>query len=316
MKICYQEKNFRTKSLEMIKLCNEIIEEFSAQGFELTLRQLYYQLVSRAVIPNNEKSYDNIGALISDARLAGLVDWEAIVDRTRYLRALSHWNDPSEVIEDGAQQYRVDCWADQPKRLEVWVEKDALVDVIGKVANQFDVPFFSCRGYTSQSEMYGAAQRLVNYQNQGQSVVIIHLGDHDPSGIDMSRDIEDRLTMFCEYHGAPDIALKRLALNKPQILAYKPPPNPAKLTDCRAVKYIEQHGNESWELDALNPKVIADMIRAEINKHLDKGFFAAAQEKQRQAREELQRLADNYVAALDGAAKAEKRAAKRRKKAK
>jgi hypothetical protein len=87
MKICYQEKTFRAKSLALIQLCNEIIEDFRSQGYELTLRQLYYQLVGRAIIPNNEKSYDNIGALISDARLAGLVDWNAIIDRTRALRA-------------------------------------------------------------------------------------------------------------------------------------------------------------------------------------------------------------------------------------
>lgn len=316
MKICYQDKTFRTKSVEMINLCNQIIEEFSAQGFELTLRQLYYQLVARDVIPNNEKSYDNIGSLISDARLAGLIDWEAIVDRTRFLRSLSHWDQPSEVIEAGAAQFNVDCWADQPKRLEVWVEKDALVEVVGKIARQFDVPFFSCRGYTSQSEMYGAAQRLVNYQKAGQSVLIIHLGDHDPSGLDMSRDIEDRLKMFCEYHDAPDIELKRLALNKSQINSYKPPPNPAKLTDCRAQKYIALHGNQSWELDALNPKVIADMIRAEINKHVDKELFEKAHARQQQARAELQRLADNYVAALAGVDKAEKANAKRRKKTK
>lgn len=317
MKICYTpDKQFRSKSLEMINLCNQIIAEFQEQGFELTLRQLYYQLVSRAVIPNNERSYDNIGALLSDARLAGLVDWDAIVDRTRFLRGLSHWNAPGDIIRSCANGYHMDLWADQPKRVEVWVEKDALIDVVGQVARQFDVPFFSCRGYTSQSEMHGAAERLVQYQSGGQSVVIIHLGDHDPSGLDMTRDIDDRLQLFCEYHNTTDVTLKRLALNKPQILAHKPPPNPAKLTDCRVKKYIAEHGDQSWELDALNPKVIADLIRGEIRKHLDKEKFEAAQRLEEQGRAELQKLAGNYAAALAGAEKAIARREKRSKRRK
>jgi hypothetical protein len=294
-KICYQDKNFRQHSHELIQLCNTIIADFQGQGFDLTLRQLYYQLVSRAVIPNNERSYDNIGALINDARLAGLIDWDAIVDRTRNLRALPHWNDPSEIISSAAKQFNFDRWVDQGQRIEVWIEKDALVGVIGKICESLDVPYFSCRGYTSQSEMWIAAMRIVKYQEQNQEVTILHLGDHDPSGLDMTRDITDRLAMFCEYHNKVAPTVLRIALNMDQIHKYNPPPNPAKISDSRASAYIAEHGDESWELDALEPKVIVGLIRKNIYARMDRSEFEEATEREEEAREELSQISDNYA---------------------
>ena len=292
MKICYQEKQFRNKSLALIRLCNEILDEFRGDGFTLTLRQLYYQLVSKAVIANNEKSYDNIGALISDARLAGLVDWSAIVDRTRSLRALPHWDEPSDIIDGAASQFNYDLWADQDTRVEVWVEKDALVDVVGQASQPFDVPYFSCRGYTSQSEMWAAAQRIIRYA--ADKVVILHLGDHDPSGLDMTRDITDRLAMFCEGHDTAAPEIKRIALNMAQVRQYNPPPNPAKLTDCRCAKYMEKYGNESWELDALSPKVLVALIQKHIKAYMDSEKFKEQQNRQVEARREITMIAENY----------------------
>ncbi len=306
--ICYTPKTFRTASVKMIALCNQIINEFAAQGFELTLRQLYYQLVSRAVIPNSERSYDNLGALVSDARLAGLIDWDAIVDRTRNLRALSHWEHPSEIIKASAAQFNFDLWSDQPQRVEVWIEKDALVGVITHICQRYDVPFFSCRGYTSQSEMWSASQRIVaNITEGGQETTIIHLGDHDPSGKDMTRDIMDRLALFCETHGTPAPDINRIALNMPQIRKYNPPPNPAKLTDCRATKYIAEFGPSSWELDALNPKVIVDLVDAEIQALMDPDLFNAAILRRDAARAGLQQIANKYETITKWLAKAAKK---------
>jgi len=314
-KICYIPKDFRGKSEQMIALCNRIIAEFAKEGFELTLRQLYYQLVSKGIIKNSEKSYDNLGALILDARPAGMVDWDAIVDRTRYLRSLSHWGDPSSIVQDAAKGFNYDLWADQPRRVEVWIEKDALVGVIGGVCQQLDVPFFSCRGYTSQSEMWSAAQRIQRYYDDAsQECTIIHLEDHDPSGKDMSRDIEDRLTLFCEKDGYPAPELRRIALNMDQIRKYNPPPNPAKLSDCRAKAYIAEYGPESWELDALSPRVITDMLRDVIREYIDGEKFNAALDRQREARRGLQQIADQYPTISKWLAKKAGKKGKGRKK--
>lgn len=238
-KIQYKEINFRGKSLDLIKLVNQVVGEYEAQGYELTLRQTYYQLVARGYIPNNERSYKNIGSLINDGRLAGLIDWNSITDRTRFLRGRSHWDKPADVIASAKYSYNLDKWQGQPNYVEVWVEKDALVDIVAQACDPIDTPYFSCRGYTSQSEMWAAARRFI-YQKNREQRVIIHLGDHDPSGIDMTRDIQERLNMF----GA-DVTVKRVALTMNQIDQYNPPPNPAKLSDSRCHAYMEQFGDES-----------------------------------------------------------------------
>ena len=222
-KIEYKSIKFQQKSLELIRLVNQVVEEYQAQGYELTLRQAYYQLVARGYIPNNERSYKNIGNLINDGRLAGLIDWHSITDRTRNLRSNSHWDNPADVIASARYSYLLNKWDGQPNYVEVWVEKDALVDIVGQACRPLDTPYFSCRGYTSQSEMWSAAQRFIS-QDYRDNRVIIHLGDHDPSGIDMTRDIQERLQMF----GA-DVYVKRVALTMNQIGTYNPPPNPAKI---------------------------------------------------------------------------------------
>lgn len=290
--IQYKEINFRQSSLDLIKLVNQVIQEYQAQGYELTLRQAYYQLVARGYIPNNERSYKNIGNLINDGRLAGLIDWYAITDRTRNLRGNSHWDTPAEVIESAKYSYRLDKWEGQPNYVEVWVEKDALVDVVGQACRPLDVPFFSCRGYTSQSEMWAAAQRFIRRDDREQRI-IIHLGDHDPSGIDMTRDIQERLEMF----GA-DVMVKRVALTMEQIDFYTPPPNPAKLTDSRCWGYIQKFGNESWELDALEPKVITDLITEQVTMYRDDTLYQQVCNQERREKRELQLLCDNYSEAV------------------
>jgi len=266
-KICYVEKNFRSESLALIDKINNVIDEYELQGYSLTLRQCYYQLVARGIIPNNERSYKNTGNLINDARLAGLIDWYSIEDRTRNLHKLAHWDSPKSIIESASEQYRKDIWENQEYYVEVWVEKEALANVVGRVANELDVPYFCCRGYVSQSEMWSAAQRFKRKQEAGKDVVLIHLGDHDPSGIDMSRDIEERLVLF----GVDTFMFnfRRIALNMEQIEEFAPPPNPAKLTDSRCGSYIQRFGDESWELDALEPKVIHDLITNNVTEFWD-----------------------------------------------
>ncbi len=253
--ITYVPKTFTSASRANIQLAREIIAEYVQSGFDLTLRQLYYQFVARDLIPNTQRSYKRLGRLINDARLAGEIDWEHLVDRTRALQSLSNWETPADIIRSAACSFHVNLWEGQDFRPEVWIEKDALVGVIEPICNSLDVPFFSCRGYTSQSEMWRASQRLRRYSSEGQTPVVIHLGDHDPSGIDMSRDIKDRLQLF-----GSDLEFIRVALNRDQIDLYSPPPNPTKVTDSRASAYMAEHGDESWELDALDPAEMETLI--------------------------------------------------------
>jgi hypothetical protein len=275
-KICYIDKEFRSGSRDVIDWANGIIREYELQGFQLTLRQLYYQMVARDLVENTQRSYKRIGSILSDARLAGLVDWFSIEDRTRKLAGNPHWKNPKSIIESALHSYAIDKWVNQPFRVEVWIEKDALSGVISGVCQELDIDYFSCLGYTSASEMWRAGRRLRRYLHGGQVPVVIHLGDLDPSGVDMTRDIEDRLNMFAESA----VNVDRIALNEDQIDKYNPPPNPTKLTDSRAGGYISVYGFDSWELDALEPKVMVDLIRQTVLSFRDDTCWQAALDKE------------------------------------
>lgn len=289
-KVKYEDVKLSPSTRAVIEQANGIIETYAAQGYDLTLRQLYYQFVSRDLIPNRQNEYKRLGDIVSKGRRAGLIDWTAIVDRTRNLQGVSTWDSPSQIVEAVAAQFKYDLWEDQPYYVEVWFEKDALMGVFDRAANPLRIPFFSCRGYTSDSEVWGAAQRLARKTRGGQNVVILHFGDHDPSGLDMTRDINDRLYLF----GARRVDVRRLALNMDQIEQYDPPPNPAKETDSRFANYQAQHGDESWELDALEPTVLANLVKREVASVVDLELWDRQREREAQARAELQAISDKY----------------------
>lgn len=287
----YVAKRFKPETMEKVAMAHVIIKEYAEEGYDLTLRQLYYQFVSKGWLANTDRNYQNLGRIVSNARLAGLLPWDSIVDRTRGLEARNHWNGPADLMRDAARSFGVDRWEGQSRRVEVWIEKDALVGVIEGVCRDLDVAYFSCRGYTSQSEMWSAGKRLGEYESSGLSTVILHLGDHDPSGLDMTRDIRDRLHMF---HAETEV--RRIALTFDQIAEYDPPPNPAKLSDARAEDYVIEHGYESWELDALDPRVMNALIREHVEGLLDMKLFKARKTQEEVSRARLTSVAENWKA--------------------
>lgn len=267
MKEKFINKRFSLKCHKTIEQANEIITDYRKQGFSLTLRQLYYQFVSRDLIANNMKEYKKLGYVLNDARLAGLVDWDAIEDRTRNLKTFyfSALGSASDILYSAASGHELDHWGDQPNYCEVWIEKDALVGVIENVCNRWRVPYFACRGYNSQSEQYSAGKRIADKVAEGKKVTILHLGDHDPSGMNMTVDNKDRLSMFSS--GA--VKVKRLGLNIDQVKKYNPPPNPTKDTDSRSRGYVKKYGKKCWELDALEPKIINALVEKNIKSLID-----------------------------------------------
>jgi hypothetical protein len=241
------------------------------------------------LIENTQAAYKRLGSVIKDARLAGEIDWLTIVDRTRTLRGNSHWNSPAEIIRGCVYSYAERKWADQNIRFEAWIEKDALIGVISGICDDLDIDYFSCRGYTSSSSMWRAARRMLRYNQKDQKVVVLHLGDHDPSGIDMTRDIQDRLRMF----GA-DVEVRRIALTMKQIREYTPPPNPAKLSDSRSAQYCRAYGYDSWELDALEPQVLSDLIEREVLDGRDEEVWAESLAHEELNRDRLRWVSDHW----------------------
>jgi hypothetical protein len=295
MKFAYEPVTMRDDTLAVVDQANEIITEYARQGYSLTLRQLYYQFVSRDLLPNRQESYKRLGDIIVKGRLGGLVDWHAIEDRTRTLRSSGpYWDDMEQILRATPSAYSVDPWEDQDTRVEVWIEKDALLGVIEGVCNDLHVAYFSCRGYVSWSEMYVAAQRIHDrWQQENARTVILHLGDHDPSGVQMTEDIEDRLRRL--WVDEDVLEVHRIALTMDQVEQYDPPPNPAKITDSRATSYIAEYGHSSWELDALEPAVLAALIEDHVVGRRDEDLFEAAVRREEEGREDLRRRVESIL---------------------
>jgi hypothetical protein len=310
MKERFKIFNFQAPRLEIIQKCNLIIEDYQSQGYDMTLRQLYYQFIGRDWFPstwideeynkrhnlapntkNTEKNYDRLGQIVNDGRLAGLIDWFAIVDRTRGVIRNQYWNDPADIVEATSHSFLINKWDTQDVRVEVWIEKDALVGVFRPVARRLDLPLFSCRGYNSSSDMYGAGRRLRRYLDEGKRVYILHFGDHDCSGLDMTRDIRERLDMFTRRG---NMLVDRLALNMMQIDEYNPPPNPAKETDSRAKKYIEIFGNDCYELDALSPTLLNELVENQVKTLINAESWAIKVKEEEEQKLILREMSKNF----------------------
>lgn len=291
-KIEYRECNFRGERLALIDQANSIIATYRSQGYTLTLRQLYYQFVSRDLIPNTERSYKNLGSAISDGRDAGMIDWDSIEDRGRGLSAWLIEEDEKSVLDNIEYRFALDFWQRQNCYVEVWVEKDALSSVIERACRKRSVPYMACKGYLSASEAWRAGQRFERAAEWGaERLVMIHLGDHDPSGIDMTRDNGDRLQL---YSRGADIDVRRIALNMDQVDQYKPPENPAKVTDSRAADYIRKYGRHSWELDALEPSVLEALIEDEVYTLIDDDLWDETEAEQYERRQILKSMHDRF----------------------
>ena len=292
------QKNLRRSTLDIIQGINQIVEE--KDGYTLTVRQLHYQFVSKGWLPNTAQTYNAIQGAAKTGRMAGLISWTAIEDRGRSLRGLEAWETPAEALKEQVYKYRIDMWANQPWRPEIWVEKKALEGVVGRIATELEVDYYAQSGYDSASQSWRAGQRLARYIQKGQRPIIFHLGDHDPSGVHMTDDNRSRLTTFC---GVP-VMVVRLALTMDQVEELSPPPNFAKESDSRKPyydEYMHSIGHEdlcasSWELDALEPEYIHGLVREAVERIRDPDLWDAQLEQQVEDR----RLLAEMMALLGG----------------
>lgn len=301
MKQLFVPKKFKPQSLRLIQIANKILDRYQTLGLDLTVRQLYYQFIANYYdeLPdewvdkatgskNNEGTYKKIVALINDARLAGLIDWNRLVDRGRGVSRISTWASPEQIVDILPRAYRRNKWQDQPNFVIAMIEKDALSEVLAGPCNEYEVPYIANKGYSSASAMYLIGRELRRACQQGQDVHVLYLGDHDPSGMDMTNDVRKRLEMFAEN----DVEVHRLALNYDQVEQYNPPPNPTKATDSRTSGYEAEFGDTCWELDALGPEIIQDLVRDTILELRDENAWEESLRKEKREISMLQDLAN------------------------
>lgn len=288
----YGKIHLRHATKVLIAKINKIINVYLAQGYVLSVRQIYYQMVAGGEIPNNLNSYQKIAQAINDGRTYGLIDWDAIEDRNRTIQTRSHWNHPSEILRDAVDWWHMDMWENQDERVIVIVEKAALEGVLGTACNKYDVPLLAARGYPSVSILREMALEHIG-RNNHQPHTILHFGDHDPSGIDMTRDLEERLMLFSHDQDV-DLTIQRCALNMDQVEEMKPPPNPAKSKDARFADYVKKFGHISWELDAIKPAALDALVTKEITRRIDPDLWEERRLQVEDQREKLRIFTERY----------------------
>ena len=259
-----------------------------AEHWPMTVRQVYYQLVSRQVIKNTRSQYQAVSNALVLARREGWIPWGHIEDRLRVPRVVSMWADLADFAKVAEKAYRRDVWATQPSDgyVEVWVEKDALSGIFQDVLRPYGATLNVGRGYDGWTSIKNAADRFSRWAG----VTVLYFGDFDPSGEDMVRSLRERLG---ELVTCPEIV--KCALTAGDIARYDLPPDFAKRSDTRTKKFIAEHGDVSVELDALPPDVLRERLRSEVEARMD--LTALARVK---AREEADRA--RLVKALRGIA--------------
>ena len=328
MKIRYKDYSPQGPTLAILRQADKILHEYAADQYKLTVRQLYYVFISKDLFPpswvdeeynrrqglaegtlNTMKNYARLKDICTKGREGGFLDWDHFTDRSRELEKNPHWQNPERFLDNVCRQFKLDLWLGQPRRVEVWVEKEALSEVIGRACWPLDVPFFACKGYASASSVWEAARYrfLLNYGQKGQTITILHLSDHDPSGIDMTRDLRDRLRLYstptdrCGVSNAPRIRVRRLALTMAQIEEYDPPSNPAKESDARYRAYQTEHGDECFELDALmiRPGVMVTMIEEAIHEEMEDPELFEGRQRLQETALELSQISSDYSGIME-----------------
>jgi hypothetical protein len=263
------------KTLELIEIAKAVL----AEGHPMTVRQVFYQLVSRQVIKNDRGQYQAVSNALVDARREGVIPWEWIEDRLRRPRHVSMWSDLSDFADTCRRAYRLDVWSSQPGYLEVWLEKDALSGIFEDVLNPYGVTLNVGRGYDGWSSIHNAA---VRFNEKAEDVVVLYFGDFDPSGEDMKRSLEDRLE---DRDCRPEVI--KCALIRDDIRRYNLPPDFTKKTDTRSAAFIAEHGDVSVELDALPVNVLRARLKAEIENRMDLKALAKVKKQEDRDRAQL-----------------------------
>jgi len=290
MKRAYRlPRNFKPETRELLSKILAVTESYQQQGYVLTLRQLYYQLVVQNIFANQQKNYAKLSDLLGEARICGLCDWDVIEDRIRIPKFPNEWVNINTAMETLIVVYRRQRWSDQNNYVEVWVEKDALSGVLEPITHEYHVHLLVNRGYSSISAMHDSAKRFLYAENQSKDCHLLYFGDHDPSGEDMVRDIIKRLQEF-----RASVEVEKIALTREQVDENHLPPNPAKTTDPRARGYIEQHGDESWELDALPPKVLNELLRDALENLVDRERYDSQIEQEEADKETMKSFGEEH----------------------
>jgi hypothetical protein len=228
----------------------------------ITGRGVGYKLFAAGLIPSMAKSeMQRVYRLLREAREDGTIPWEWIVDETRELERVSTWNDPAQYARAVARSYRRDFWNQQPARVEVWSEKGTVRGVLAPVLDEYAVGFRVMHGFGSATEVHGVAE-----DDDGRPLIVLYVGDYDPSGMNMSEhDLPNRLKKYDGHH----VELRRIALTPSQTRGLPFFLASDKEKDTRYAWFVRNFGARCWELDALDPNALREIVEEEIRAEIE-----------------------------------------------
>lgn len=268
----------RTKS-EMNQI-RDAVYKLLAENWPMTVRQVFYQLTVRGVVDKTEPEYKSVTRLLGEMRLTGIVPFGWIADGTRWMRKPQTWSSVESALRRTAEAYRRSVWDHQDDYVEVWLEKEALAGVLYEVTQQWDVPLMVTRGYSSLSFLYNAAETISVYNKP---TFLYYFGDYDPSGVDISRNVQRRIHQFTDvpFH------FERVAVTPEQIEEWQLPARPTKTKDTRSLGF----SGESVEVDAIPPGRLREIAEECILRHIDPDALEALHLAERSERELLLKIA-------------------------
>jgi hypothetical protein len=259
------------------------IAEHDDDGAPKTGRRFYYLALSHGYIevdmsdtPEGKKSRANAYKLVTKKlgalRMAGLLDWDTVLDLTRELDQWQTFSSPREARVAMRRRYDEDRWPGQKYFPVLLVEKDTMEPICRPIASSWQIPFASSRGYGSLKLQYDVAKLLKNrHAKTGQTALIYFLSDLDPSGLDLQRAWEDALSNFNVPY-----SIIRLGLTHDQVseqglehLAIE-----VKPSDSRSKTFVAEHGTSCCEADVLPAALIESTIDAHVRSWLDQEKWA------------------------------------------
>jgi hypothetical protein len=252
-------KRARRTKADITRIKDAILEALD-EDHPMTVRQLFYRLVSAGVIDKTETEYKTtVGRLTREMRRAREIPFDWLADNTRWMRKPTSYSSVKDMLIQGAQSYRRDLWADHDAYVEVWLEKDALAGVMYEVTESWDVPLMVTRGYPSLSYLHAAAEAI---EAGGKPAYLYYFGDYDPSGVDITRAVEQGIR---EFAPGAEITFERVAVTLDQIIDLSLATKPTKTTDSRCGNYE----GESVEVDAIPPAELRRIVEECITGHVD-----------------------------------------------
>ena len=290
-----------TASPQQLETCSKKVRGMARQSLELieamyaaakaaqpiTGRGIGYKLFAAGLIPSMDRPVmQRVYRLLKEAREQGMIPWEWIVDETRKLERRPRWDDPADFVATVSRAYRRDYWNQQPVRVEVWSEKGTVRGVLAPVLDRYGVGFRVMHGFSGATTIYDVAQ-----DDDGRPLIVLYVGDYDPSGMYMSEhDLPDRLA---EY-GGDHVDVTRIALLREDLDDLPSFPASDKKKDTRHSWFVRNFGDQCWELDAMDPNDLRDLVEEAIQNEIEQEAWDRCAVTEKAEQESLRTVLDSW----------------------